>query len=338
MPDADVVGLARFGELLTGILPDRLQQPVPHLWLLLEDADHRLVHQPAEQLEQLDGGTGDRLGRYGSDDGLDRGQRECPGEHGQAAKDHLLGSGEQGVAPLHGGLERLVAGDGGPGPTGQQAEPVVEAFGHLVGAEYANLACRQLQPQGNTVQAPADPRHRCGIGVAEPEAGLGRPGPFAKQRDGVGTGEFRYAGDLIGGHGQRRDVPDHLSGQAENLPACGEHRDVQASGEQGVSEPSSGLDEVLAVVEDEQQPASPQMVTEAFVRRPSRSHERTGEETEGGDDLVGDEVGVTDGREFDEPGAVRKSSQDFCCRLERQPRLAHPPGAHQGQKAGRREE
>jgi len=63
---------------------------------------------------------------------------------------------------------------------------------------------------------------------------------------------------------------------AENFPAGGEHDDVGTSGEHGVGKSGRGLDDVLAVVEHKQQPAAPQMVTEALLQRLSRLGERAG--------------------------------------------------------------
>jgi hypothetical protein len=93
-----------------------------------------------------------------------------------------------------------VAGDGCPRPSRQQAEPVIEAFGDLVGAEHPDLRGGQFQTQGDAVQPPADPRHRGSVGVSQAKTRLAGLGPLAEERDRVGTGQFCRAGGVFGRH------------------------------------------------------------------------------------------------------------------------------------------
>ena len=59
-------------------------------------------------------------------------QVAAAGEHRQPLEDALLVVEEQLVAPVDDGAQRLLARERGARPTGEQAEPIVQAGGDLV--------------------------------------------------------------------------------------------------------------------------------------------------------------------------------------------------------------
>ena len=137
VPPARRRPLARLGQLLAGVLPERLQQPVPHAAARPVVGDHeRLVHQartggrarlagggadpePVPPREVLGAGIGLRpsarepVGQVVGADRLGRLQRPAAGEHRQAPEQRPLGRGQEVVAPVDRRRQRLLAGQGG---------------------------------------------------------------------------------------------------------------------------------------------------------------------------------------------------------------------------------
>jgi hypothetical protein len=98
----------------------------------------------------------------------------------------------------------------------------------------------------------ADPSQRRGVLRADVEAWLDELCPRDEESDGLEARELSERRELLGiGGGQRGDTPGKLSGHPEELAAGGEDSEVSGGLEEGVDEVGAGLDEVLAVVEDE---------------------------------------------------------------------------------------
>ncbi|MGH3837350.1 MAG: hypothetical protein ACRDSF_16860 [Pseudonocardiaceae bacterium] len=170
------VALSRAHQLSPGEVPDRLEQAVTALRLVDVSLDEGLVHQAGEDIQHRvaihDLAGADALGRI---------EGETAGEHRQAAQQRALGIVEQLVAPCHRGLERLLAGQRGPAPAGEEAEPVVEGRGDPSRGHHANPGGGQLDGQGQTVEAPADLPHYLGVVALYGESRPHEGGPLHEQ-------------------------------------------------------------------------------------------------------------------------------------------------------------
>ena len=119
----------------------------------------------------------------------------------------------------------------------QQREPVLEAALDLGDRHHPHLGGGELDRERQPVE-PVDeasgPRS-----CVEPYAGPRRRGPLAEQLDGVVEAELRQLVDALGGDAERR-------------PGRGEHPQRGRAGDQHLHQVGDRLDEVLAVVEDQQ--------------------------------------------------------------------------------------
>jgi hypothetical protein len=109
------------GQAFGGVVANRLQQPVPRRTLDLVGLDQALADQGSQLVKHLplpgSASCGDRFG------GL---QGPAPGEHGKLAEQELLFGVEQVIGPVDQGAKGLMARQGGPAPSGQQPEPLIE--------------------------------------------------------------------------------------------------------------------------------------------------------------------------------------------------------------------
>ena len=113
-------------------------------------------------------GRGDRL--VGAHH-LRRRQVATAGEHRQPLEDALLVVEEQLVAPVDDGAQRLLAGQRGARPTGEQAEPIVEPGGDLGDRERPGAGGRQLDGERQTVEPGADVGDRRSWSSSESSSG-----------------------------------------------------------------------------------------------------------------------------------------------------------------------
>ncbi|MGQ0575647.1 MAG: hypothetical protein ACT4RN_15810, partial [Pseudonocardia sp.] len=202
---------------------------------------------------------------------------------------------------------------------GEQPEAVVQLGQHLLDGERAGAGRGQLQGQRHPVQAPADPgdrRGRLAVGVGLRGTGEEQPGGVeARQRGRVGVG---------GRHPQRRHPPRRLALDADRLAARGEHPYRRRLPQQPVGRPGDRLQHVLAVVQHEQAPM-PRQVREHRVG-PALHAQHPGQRVD--DERPGRERG-----QLDPPHAVRVLARRGGGDPLRQPGLAAPAGAGEGEQA-----
>jgi len=121
----------------------------------------------------------------------------------------------------------------------QQREPVLEPSVDLLDRHGAHLGRGELDRQRQAVKPPDDvDDQRAGLAV-QPELRADRRRP---------VGEQPHGGILV----QRRDDEQRLPGDAKRLPAGRHDPQLGAVGEQRVRQVSARVDEMLAVVEDQQ--------------------------------------------------------------------------------------
>ena len=111
---------------------------------------------------------------------------------------------------------------------------------------------RELQRERNAVELAADASHRRRVVAGEPESGQGGRGALDEELHRGRGGVRGCRGAAPDGDGQGRDRPGGLPGQAERLAAGGEHRERRGRAEEIRDQAGARLDQVLAVVEDQQ--------------------------------------------------------------------------------------
>jgi hypothetical protein len=213
---------------------------------------------------------------------------------------------------------------------------VVQPVSQLAERQRPQLDRRQLDRQRDAVEPPADPddvrrvlrgnrevRHRARGPQREQFHRVPAVGPA-----GAGPGQ-----PVVLRHRQRPDRKGVLAGHVERLLRGGEHGHAGSIPHDGLGERGAGVEQVLARVEDQQQPPVPQ-VLEQRVERGARVLLGQAEHAR---DRVGQQRGVAQVRQLDDPGAVRVADGCLCGRDERDPRLADPARSDDRHDPGVRE-
>jgi hypothetical protein len=156
---------------------------------------------------------------------------------------------------------------------------------------------------------------------------LNRIGPLDEEPDRSVAGQFIQGTPLIGvwdRQGQYSPLP--LSPDLKRLAAGGENTEVGTGGEQMVRQAGTGIDQVLAIIEQEQEGARAECghkgardrlarhLADAQARRNHLRHEE----------------GIGDRREIDHPDTIREGGTHLRDNLQGQPGLATAPHTGQG--------
>ncbi len=180
-------GLAGARELLERERARGLEQAIARLGLALRD-DQRFVDQTAEQVEHeplIDTFIAHHL--------LRQLQRKAAGKHAEAAEHGLLVGGQQPVAPVECGAQRLVTPKLHARAAAQHVEHLVEPRVQAMHTEQ-RYACRgQLDDERDAVQPPADVDDDRHVVVGQPKARVHGMCAFDEQRHGA---ELRGVLDL----------------------------------------------------------------------------------------------------------------------------------------------
>jgi hypothetical protein len=143
---------------------------------------------------------------------------------------------------------------GGPAAAGQQLVSHVVPRQQLFGRQPAHPDRRQLDRQRQPVQPPA--QHRDGLLAAgrHGEVGRDRRRALHEQGDRVVPGDVTGRKSAVGGGHRQRRHPEHgLPVDPQRFPAGGQHPDVRTRPQGRVDEARTGIDQVLAVVQHDQQ-------------------------------------------------------------------------------------
>ena len=170
--------------------------------------------------------------------GFDRGKRCTTGEGGERPQTALVVGEQQVVAPPDGRLEGSAAFRSAAGRVAQHDEAVVEATGDLLDRQRLGSRRGELDRQRQAVERTAQLVHRVAR-VADVEVRALGGGPAGEQLDRVVERQRRELE-----HGLTVDVERHLAGAQDPQPRGGV--------EQADRELGGGVDDVLAVVEDDQ--------------------------------------------------------------------------------------
>ncbi len=313
--------LAGPGQLVAAELPQWFQQPEP-LPVAVGLADqHRLLHQPGEPAPQLGGGQP----RTGAD-ALGRRQVEAAREHRRPRPQVPFGRAAQREAPLDGGAQRLVPRLATALDRAGQPEAVAQPGFQLRQRQHPQPDRGQLDGQRDPGQQAADRADPLLVLLGDRELRVDRGRALGEQRQ-RRVAQPGPAGQRAarGRHRQRRDRPQVLAGQREPFPAGREQPEPGRGPQQVVGQRGAGVEEVLAVVEDHQRPALPQVLGE-HARRAPAGFVVHAQRLEHG---VRHERGVLQPGELDQPDAVGERAGQPGGGLHGQPRLADPARAGQ---------
>ncbi len=233
------------------------------------------------------------------------------------------------MAPFDGGAQGALARRGGPLARGQQPEPVIEARADLLHRQRPDPGRGELDRQRHAVERTADRGDDGGVVRTDDESGPGGGGPVGEQADGLVT--VRVLARRVGArgrHGKRRHPPYRLGREAQWLAARGQQSQPRRAGQQPLAQLGAHVDQVLAVIQGQQQPARPQRVGQRLPQRApglfadadNRGHAR------------GHQVSLLQVRQLDEPCPIGKLIRDRGQQPQRQPGLPDASGPPQGQR------
>ncbi len=250
MPRADFIAFGRFVQALPRILTHGFQQAVaPSFRVRL---DQRFLHQVAKHVE--------RVGRFviaplGADASAASSVKP-PGEDREARNSARSGSVEQVVAPVDQRAQRLLARQRGAVAAGQQAEAIVQARRDALDRQRAHARGGELERERNAVQPPADVGDRGARSASVTrKAGCAAAARSTNSRTASNCASAVDGDRLPMRRASRARAPGNVVSPAmrsgsrldarifRSRPAC----------EQLPCELRAGLDQMLAVVEDEQQ-------------------------------------------------------------------------------------
>ena len=260
-------------------------------------------------------------------DVLARLEAERAGEDRQAAQDRLFILPKQIVTPGDGGFEGLLARRCGSAAANEQMEAVVEALDHLIEAKRTKSNCCELDRQWDPVESTRQLDHGGPVvrGYLEGRAGLSCT--FDEQGDGLGLGDaVRRQLLLVVRYRERTHLDDRFPCDPEGLPARGEDPHRRRLTENRIGEHRTGVEQVLTVVENEQQPLGGDVLDQPGHRPPTRLIAKT----ERGHDRLGDELWIPQAGELHQPDAIRNPAIQIGCRPQRQARFADATGTDEG--------
>jgi len=267
------------------------------------DADERLVDQAREEVDDLAARDGSARTHV-----LRRLEREAAGEDRQAPEEHALLAGEQVVAPLDGGAQRLLARARRAAAGGEDVEAVAQPRRDLVQRQRCHARRGKLDGQRHAVQAPADLLDRLLVLLARAEVRVGG-GALDEQPARLG---------------QRGHAPGHLALAVQRLAARGQDAHARSGTQEVLGQARARVDHVLAVVEHDDRLAPREVRGERLLRR-ALGRDRGADGQGRG---LGHEPTVREARELDEPDAVG-NGLDARQRLDGQARLAAAARADQ---------
>ena len=308
-----LIRIGRFGETEPSVLAHALEQAVPgRAVVALLGSDHRLVDEIRQHLDHVE--VVERLEADHVAGGL---QAEIAHEPTQATEPEPLLLVEQVVAPVDGGLQGLMPVACRPGVVHQQAEPLVEPLHDLGRRHHAQPRHGELDRQRYAVEAPAEIDDVADVRRVDGEPGVDQAGPLDEQPNRVVPHRSRRIGGARR-HPQRRNHVDRLAPDPQRLAAGGQHLHLRTTSEDSPHQHRDRVEQVLAVVEHQQRPPGADRGDDAVDQLGPRRRLHT----QHLGDLVGDHVGVGDGGQLDQIGAVGKRLEQLAGGVQREAGLA----------------
>ena len=255
--------------------------------------------------------TAARVEEVVSTDGLGGSKLERARKGGESVEETMLAIGEQVVRPRHCGPQGLVSLDATASRAAEQPKTITEAFEDLRRRERSAPRRGKLDGERDAVEMLTDRPDRAEILVTRVERTVRRSGAVDEQLARLAVGF------------ERRNDPDLLTGNPEWLAARGEHSGRRASRGHRSHHRGGRVEDVFAVVDDQQESTPAEQVEMCVLQRQSRL--RLHRQARG--HRSNDSVGVGHGSQLDNPRAVRSRFRGKGCNLDGEARLAHAAGA-----------
>ena len=209
---------------------------------------------------------------------------------------------------------------------------MVEPLGEGGRAHRADAGRGQLDGEGQPVEAPHDLGDRRG-GRRARDRSPGRAAVARPTNSWVAGASAIAVGSGALGHDLERAHPPHLlARQPEHLAARGQHRHLRAQREQPLDERRDRGAQVLAVVEHEEDLPGPQVLDERLLDGQVLALLHVDGRGDGGHRRGR----VVHGRQLGHEHLAVELVPQIARQSQRQPGLAHPAGADEGQQADRR--
>jgi hypothetical protein len=225
-------------------------------------------------------------------------------------------------------LQRLLALDAPAASSGQESEHVIESFGDFGGRQMRYPRRCELDREGDAVESSADLTYSARV--------LRRQLEFRANRLRSGLEQahrFRGLDVVAGRHGKGRYAPRLLALDIESFSARGQESHTRAAEQDAVRQLGNGVEEMLAVVQQNEARPPGEMSEEKFAGRAQRrdcSDVRSPRRADGVGDGAADAVGVGESSQVDEEDAAGILVENLRSDLDGEPCLATT--AHAGQR------
>ena len=234
--------------------------------------------------------------------------------------------GEEVVAPIDQRAQRLLARQSRPIAARQQTEAIRQALRNALDGQRAHAGRRKLDRERYAVEAMADvdDEDRVLLGQAKARLRGARPIHEKRYRREIAQCGRRHL-HLRVGDGKRRQRIRGFARNVQRLATRRENLQLRPCLQQLAARLGARLQEMLAVVQDDQQTAVP----DRFCQRFQNGVSGLFLDSQNGCDGLRDHPGIGDRRELDQPNAVGVIVQHVGGRLQGQPRLAQAARAKQ---------
>ncbi|HLW12350.1 MAG TPA: hypothetical protein VKU81_06600 [Casimicrobiaceae bacterium] len=320
VPIADDTGVAGQFHPLCRIFTNCFQHPVVrvvhlhHHQRFFHESRHEVEH--VRPIEIIAGG--DRF--RGFECKVARKNRKPPEQHALWLRQQL-------VAPVDQRAQRLLPRERCAVAARQQPETVIQAGGNGLDSDRAHASSGEFDRQRNAIQSVADLRDVRGVVLGQVKRRLRGHRSLDEKPCGVRLGDFRKRGFALRiGNDERRQRIRRLAANVQPLAAGRQELHARQRLQQFRCQFRAGVDQMLAVVEDEQQLAVSAMPGQRLRHGAARfllDPERRGHR-------LRHQFRVCERRKFDQPHAVGEIIKRVGRDLKRQARLAKAAGADDG--------
>ena len=261
VPRRDRRGVVALGQLLARVLADRVEHEVARAVVAFDEHHERLLDQRLQQVEHVRAGERlDAAHRFG------RGEIEAADEHAEPVEHDLLFGREQLIRPVDEGAQGLLPLLQDARAAGQQLVAVLQAGIDVGDGERADARRGELERQRDPFQARDQLGHRRRFALGEREGGLVLLRAFDEQAHGRRSRQ-RLEAVVAPRHRQRQHRIALLARRVQRLAARRQDAHVRRRLDDGAGHLRRRLDHVLAVVEDQQGTAVPEVRAHRLQQR-----------------------------------------------------------------------
>jgi len=197
----------------------------------------------------------------------------------------------------------------------------------LLDGEHVQPGCSQFERQRDAVQPPHDLSNDRAVSFCEGKIGANSPGAFEKKLHTFRTGDF-FKSLFLFRQAERRNLERGLTLDEERLASGDQHSEFRTVFQQLLGEFGAVLHDMLDIVEQEKQFLSSQVIRQRIEDFPARLLVHV----QRGGHPFGDQPGIGERGELNQPDSIRVVFDDFFGGLQHQARLARTPRTKQGEQ------